>query len=30
MNVDSIVTSLGLERIGWTFTTHNKDVFLSS
>ena len=30
INVDSIVTSLGLERIGWTFTTHNKDVFLSS
>lgn len=29
-HVEAIAASLGLERVGWTFTTFSKDVFLSS
>ncbi len=29
-NVDSLMVSLGLERIGWLFATQNRDTFLSS
>ena len=30
VHVQTIVSSLGLERIGWVFTTYNNDMFLSS
>lgn len=30
VHVDMIMSALGLERIGWIFTTYNKDMFLSS
>lgn len=30
VHVDMIMSGLGLERIGWIFTTYNKDTFLSS